>query len=87
MGYKWDELIKDQRLPKADILKVSWHWWWFRHYFIKPLRGERFWLYSRTANAAVLYVGPIELVWRRPWLRGPAEAYYPQFFSREDRAD
>lgn len=48
--------------PKAPILKLRW------------VRGFRLnVLYARMANASTLYIGPINITWRMPWL--PSAAY------------
>ena len=87
---EWNSTVNDPRLPKANLLKVEWHWWWFRDIYHKA-QGKTprhpwkllFWLYSRMANASMLYVGPLMMVWRRLWLFGPARTYYPQFFNEQ----
>ena len=85
---KRHETVIDPRLPKGPPFTADWHWWWFSD-IARRAQGKGpcwrwssfFWLYTRTANAATLYVGPVYLIWRRPWLRGPAQTYYPQIFN------
>lgn len=76
---KWNDPISDPRLPKADLIWFRWHWFWFRNLWSK-LQGEQprlpwklmFWLPWRMANAWAVYIGPVQIGWRRPWLAGPA---------------
>ena len=75
----WNDPVYHPSLPKANLIWLRWHWFWFRNLRSK-LRGEQprlpwkllFWLPHRYANAFGLYIGPVHIVWRRPWLAGPA---------------
>lgn len=76
---KWNDPIYDPRLPKANLIHIQWGWHWFRSIYDKALgRTPRFmwrslfWLPHRYANAFGIYIGPVHIVWRRPWLAGPA---------------
>ena len=75
---KWNDPIYDPRLPKANLIHFQWGWHWFRLVYDKVLGKSRFmwkslfWLPHRYANAFGIYLGPIHVVWRRPWLAGPA---------------
>jgi hypothetical protein len=76
---KWNDTVYDPRLPKANLIWIKWHWFWFRRIWDKALgRPPRvmwkslFWLPTRYANAWAVYIGPLNIGWRRPWLAGPA---------------
>lgn len=76
---KWDDFVYDPRLPKADLIWFRWHWFWFGKFWNKALgRDPRLpwklllWLPWRLANAWAVYIGPVQIGWRRPWLAGPA---------------
>jgi hypothetical protein len=76
---KWNDFVFDPRLPQAALIQVQWHWYWFPGIWDRAFgRGPRFlwksafWMPSRYANAFSLGIGPLFIVWRRPWLAGPA---------------
>ena len=76
---RWKDFVYDPRLPKADLIWFRWHWFWFGKFWNKALgRDPRlpwkllFWLPWRMANAWAVYIGPVQIGWRRPWLAGPA---------------
>ena len=77
------DFVYDPRLPKADLIWFRWHWFWFGKLWNKALgRDPRlpwkllFWLPWRMANAWAVYIGPVQIGWRRPWLAGPAEVQH-----------
>ncbi len=65
------KLTKAQReaLPKAKLFWVRWG---------SPRRTL---LKSRCANAMFVWVGPLEMGWRMPWLEHSARALHPQLFA------
>lgn len=62
--------MKDKRFPTCKLIEIKWcgappkignhprHW--------KPL-------YCRMSNAAQIYLWPVQIIWRMPWL--PCAAY------------
>ncbi len=65
-------LSKAQRamLPKAKLF-------WLRR---RPYGALPF-LKSRCANAMFVWIGPLEIGWRMPWLERSARALHPQLFA------
>lgn len=37
----------------------------------------------RNANAMFVWIGPLEIGWRMPWLERPARALYPHLFEAD----
>ncbi len=37
--------------------------------------------YFRLVNCAFVWIGPIEIGWRMPWLEHSAHALYPHYFE------
>ena len=64
-------LTKAQReaLPKSKLFWLRWH----------PCSALPF-LKSRCANAMFVWVGPVEIGWRMPWLERSARALHPELF-------
>ncbi len=73
------ETIKNKRLQKSKMLWIKWHWWWFRQLRDSVHMERRYWpafiMTMRGANFFELWIGPLNIGWRMPWLRGPAEQY------------
>lgn len=67
-------------LPKASLFTIHWRWWWFKG-------GYGFFRKMRIANALCIWVGPIDMVIRRPCLIGPARQLHPEAFIRAGRED
>ena len=65
-------LSKAQReaLPKAKLFWLRW----------RPYGALTF-LKSRCANAMFVWVGPLEIGWRMPWLEHSARALHPELFA------
>ena len=84
------ETVFDERLPKAQICWMHWQWFWFRQLVgaigMERRYWPRFWMTTRGANYWNGWLGPIEFGWRRPWLRGPAEAHLKQFYGQMHNA-
>ena len=80
MSGRYSETVKDSRLPKACLVGLQWHWWWFGN-ALHTMNNSRmrkkslFWMSTRGANFAQVWIGPLTILWRRPWLRGPAEVH------------
>lgn len=85
------ETVFDERLPKAQICWMHWQWFWFRQLVgaigMERRYWPRFWMTTRGANYWNGWLGPIEFGWRRPWLRGPAEAHLKQFYGQTPNAE
>ena len=79
------ETVKYGRLPKAQMIWVKWHWWWFSHIWndrlLAPRLRTRFAMTMRGANFWQAWIGPLHFGWRRPWLRGPAEQHLNQHYG------
>lgn len=73
------------KLPKAGLLFLQWHgWWlkeWVRGYSQESRLRMRFFMKTRGANFAAVWVGPIYVAWRMPWLKGPAQQLHPEAFK------
>jgi len=85
---RWKNTVTHPGLPKAPLLKIRWHGFWFRSIWDRAMGRPPLWnwwplcwLYTRCANAATLSIGPIHLLWRRSWLEGPAHIYHPELFT------
>ncbi len=73
-------LTKAQReaLPKARLFYVRW-----RHTRLISRGHRRIWRAKfRLANAMFVWVGPLEIGWRMPWLAEVARTLYPELFPR-----
>lgn len=57
-----------RRLPKANLISLSWSWRYF--YFAR----------FRLANALRLQVGWLVIHLRAPWLEEVARVHYPHLF-------
>ena len=55
--------MNDELFPKAHLLHIQW---------IGRSIITNWWLYARMSNAALLYIPGFKIVWRMPWLPGPA---------------
>ena len=85
------ETVKHPNLPKAPLIKFRIGWWWFTRKGILPKGwnkkpGRVWYLTSRMSNAQIVYLGPLEIVWRLAWLKHPAMTYYPELFTEQNRA-
>lgn len=70
-------------LPKARLF-------WMRRRFTHILSaGSRriLWAKFRNANAMFIWVGPLEIGWRMPWLERSARALYPHLFKEKNHGD
>lgn len=79
------EFVTHPSLPKAKWLHVRWNsWflpgWWNERHLEKRLRMPWF-MYTRGANFAGVWIGPLCIEWARPWLRWVAETYHPELFE------
>jgi len=45
----------------------------------RPIRFAKF----RNANAMFIWLGPLEIGWRMPWLEQSARQLYPHLFAKE----
>lgn len=61
-----------EALPKAALF-------WFR--WLGSRRWKRRFIYTRCANAAIVFVGCVEVGWRLPWLPHVARALHPEVFA------
>lgn len=82
-----DQYVDHPGLPLCSRLLVEWHWFWFRWVWgavtTRPrglARGDLF-MKSRGANYLTVWVGPLCITMRRPWLRGPAMSLHPELFK------
>lgn len=62
------------KLPKSE---------WFSVAIVHRSFGP-WWLYTRVANAAVLYAGPFHAVWRMPWIPHVAAALHPEAIVKRE---
>ena len=78
-----DILTRKQRraLPKARLV------WVRRRYSKVRSLGRRKFVKFRIANAMFVWVGPLEIGWRMPWLPRSAMALHPQLFTEETVRD
>ena len=58
------------RLPKSKLV-------WVRPWRSDPIRFAKF----RNANAMFIWIGPLEIGWRMPWLDRSARQLYPHLFQ------
>jgi len=80
-----DKLTAAQRraLPKSKLFWVRWR-------FTRTISlGARsiWWAKFRKANAMFVWLGPLEIGWRMPWLPSSARALYPQLFLERQSHD
>lgn len=78
-------LTKAQRkaLPKARLF-----WMRLRHTSIRSIGSRRIWWAKfRNANAMFIWLGPLEIGWRMPWLEHVARVTYPHLFPENPHAD
>lgn len=69
-------LVRTQRgrLPKAPLLWFRWHW-------SRKAKPRVWWAKFRNANAMFIWLGPLELGWRMPWLESAARQLHPEAFT------
>lgn len=60
-------------LPKARLIGFRWCW---------PFNG-RLILRTRGANFAAIWLGPLQVSWRMPWIERSAKQLYPHLW-RDD---
>lgn len=65
--------VQIKPLPKAPWLRVR----WVRNGWTRPLV-----MGVRIANAYSVFVGPVQITWRRPWLYHVARVLHPECFAR-----
>lgn len=77
---------KPERFPKAELLKIGWAGW------PSKIGGKRRWkpLYCRMANAAQIYLWPLQIIWRMPWLPQAAfsngwDACWRQMYAEQEQ--
>jgi hypothetical protein len=65
-----DPLTREQRkrLPKAKLLQIRFRGW------------SRF-MTTRGANWAAVWIGPVQIGWRMPWIPHAARALHPEMMS------
>lgn len=80
--------IEHPGLPLCCRLKVEWHWYWFGWVwsaaFTRPrglVRSDWF-MRTRGANFTQVWLGPISVIRRAPWLEGPARTLHPELFKQ-----
>ena len=61
------------QLPKARLIDFRWTGSDWSPLFIK----------TRGANFAAVWFGPLQIVWRMPWLPDSARALHPHLFRGE----
>ena len=67
-----------KKLPKSSLLNVQIGWYWFRNDY---WRTTRWFMKTRGANFASVWLGPVCITWRMPWLEGPARQLHPEAFK------
>ena len=65
--------VQIKPLPKAPWLRVQ----WVRNGWGRPLIVG-----ARVANAYSVFIGPLNVMWRRPWLDHSARVLHPECFER-----
>lgn len=81
------ETVDHPDLPLCVRLKVEWHWFWFRNLWYAVTGSHRarwagIWhMKTRGANYTQVWVGPVTVIRRAPWLAGPARQLHPELFS------
>ena len=63
-------------LPKSNLFWIKLR----RERIRNPSYTVRFAKF-RIANAMFVWIGPVEIGWRMPWLEGPARQLYPHLFN------
>ena len=69
--------VKHKDLPKAPLLKISFGRHWFR---VSKIQRGRLFKKMRHANCVSIFVGPVHIIARRPYLAGPARQLHPHLF-------
>lgn len=63
-------------LPKSNLI-----WCRFRKIGLRPIWFAKF----RCANFMFVWLGPLEIGWRMPWLEHAARQIHPELFTRQAR--
>lgn len=79
------KMVRNEKLPKATLFAIRFHGWWIRQMWEARNLDKRhrpfFFMRTRGANYAQCWIGPFDILWRRPWLEGPARASHPEAFK------
>lgn len=70
-------------LPKAQLFYIRWR----RTTTISRGHPRIMWAKFRLANAMFVWLGPLEIGWRMPWLYRPARQIYPHLFRDHLRGE
>jgi len=81
------ETIEHPDLPLCIRFKVEWHWFWFGYVWeaLTGTWGCRWdglgYMRTRGANFSQVWIGPVSIIWREPWLAGSARSLHPELFK------
>lgn len=86
-----DKIVKDDRLPKAPVISVSFGRYWFRWLLTAiqtdNLRRSLFWMHTRGANFRQFWIGPLSILCRAPWLSSPARQHIRQHYPEQNETE
>lgn len=58
-------------LPRARLISFRWQHRWIGRFFLR----------TRGANFAAVWLGPLQIAWRMPWLPDVAARLHPHLFK------